>query len=221
MGDRIQLQRSFSRTALALLLAWGGLAQAALIDRGSGMIYDSDLDITWMQDAGGTRLPQFTQADARAAAGALNINGIGGWRLPSMDVNGDGVVVDCAASSVSVQSCKDNEFGFLFQYELAGAVVQTGPSTGTARIGNVVFLNISIGAGGNSGYWSDTNDVFGQDPRDAWWYEPGNRAQGVDFADEWRHWWAVRAGDVAEPATVALIGIALLCGLGASRRRAP
>jgi hypothetical protein len=31
--------------------AFSGLANAALHDRGNGMIYDSDQDITWLQDA--------------------------------------------------------------------------------------------------------------------------------------------------------------------------
>ena len=37
---------------LALVLAFSGNAGAALHDRGSGLIYDDVLDITWLQDAG-------------------------------------------------------------------------------------------------------------------------------------------------------------------------
>jgi hypothetical protein len=42
-----------SRLFAALVLATGlsGAAQAALIDRGGGLIYDTDLDVTWLQDA--------------------------------------------------------------------------------------------------------------------------------------------------------------------------
>ncbi len=44
------------KTRLAAWLLAGGLgftgaAQATLIDRGSGLIYDDELNITWLQDA--------------------------------------------------------------------------------------------------------------------------------------------------------------------------
>ena len=32
-------------------LLFGSTASATLIDRGGGLIYDTDLDITWLQDA--------------------------------------------------------------------------------------------------------------------------------------------------------------------------
>jgi len=37
----------------AMLLVFGvvGIANAALIDRGGGLIYDTDSGITWLQDA--------------------------------------------------------------------------------------------------------------------------------------------------------------------------
>src|SRR5687767_9254987 len=38
-------------SALALVGFGAGTAQAALIDRGGGLIYDSVLNVTWMQDA--------------------------------------------------------------------------------------------------------------------------------------------------------------------------
>ncbi len=45
-----RIQRINRLSALALL-PWGGLAQAALHDRGNGLIYDDVLDVTWLQDA--------------------------------------------------------------------------------------------------------------------------------------------------------------------------
>lgn len=36
---------------LYVVLATSGAAQAALIDRGGGLIYDTDLNITWLQNA--------------------------------------------------------------------------------------------------------------------------------------------------------------------------
>ncbi len=45
----------------------------------------------------------------------LDIGGVTGWRLPSGDVNGDGIVVDC--QSVSFSDCMDNEMGFIYWRE--------------------------------------------------------------------------------------------------------
>lgn len=35
----------------SLLIAASGAGQAALIDRGGGLVYDTDLNITWLADA--------------------------------------------------------------------------------------------------------------------------------------------------------------------------
>ncbi len=34
-----------------LAIGWAGPAGAALIDRGGGLIYDDDLNVTWLQNA--------------------------------------------------------------------------------------------------------------------------------------------------------------------------
>jgi len=55
---------------------------AELIDRGGGLIYDSDQDLTWTQDAG---ISGFRSSwdDATAWAENLVFGGVGGWRLPT------------------------------------------------------------------------------------------------------------------------------------------
>lgn len=70
-------------------------AQASLIDRGNGLVYDDDLDITWLQDA------NFAAQDTSYSNGAMTWDeadqwtsnlayddGFGdvytGWRLPSL-----------------------------------------------------------------------------------------------------------------------------------------
>jgi hypothetical protein len=55
---------------------------AALIDRGGGLIYDEDRDITWMQNAwaaGGT----MSRTQAMGWVDALDFGGFDDWRLPS------------------------------------------------------------------------------------------------------------------------------------------
>ena len=71
------------------------LPQPPLIDRGFGLIYDVERDITWLQDANYAktlrRSPdgQMTWDDAMRWVAALNYRGIRGWRLPTA-LNRDG-----------------------------------------------------------------------------------------------------------------------------------
>ena len=64
-------------------------AQAALVDRGGGMIYDTDLSITWLQDANLAKTSGY-DADGRMSWVAANqwaanliYGGYADWRLAS------------------------------------------------------------------------------------------------------------------------------------------
>jgi hypothetical protein len=75
--------------ACLIVLAMGFVVpvNATLVDRGGGMIYDSDLNITWLQDAnlGG----QMDWSSAIAWADQLVYGGYSDWRLPhALPVNG-------------------------------------------------------------------------------------------------------------------------------------
>jgi len=50
-GDRGMKSRMVGLAVAALVLAMVGTSQAVLIDRGGGLIYDTVLNITWLQDA--------------------------------------------------------------------------------------------------------------------------------------------------------------------------
>ena len=56
--------KKFSVFLFVMLLFFGfaGMAKATLFDRGSGLIYDSDQDITWIQDAYSAGMLQQWQA---------------------------------------------------------------------------------------------------------------------------------------------------------------
>lgn len=87
-------------TALAGGLVLMGSSQAALIDRGGGMIYDSDLQITWVQnanlatgsvydDGASTVDGRMSWINAKAWAENLVYGGFSDWRLPTTSpVNG-------------------------------------------------------------------------------------------------------------------------------------
>jgi hypothetical protein len=80
-----------------------------LIDRGSGLIYDTERDITWLQDVNyaktARRSPdgQLTWPQAMAWVAGLTYRGIGGWRLPtakSPDGSGPAIGNGCAGSEM-------------------------------------------------------------------------------------------------------------------------
>ncbi len=76
-------------TALLAGIALSGAAQAMLIDRGGGLIYDNVLNITWLSDANYAKtsgvdadgLMNWTAANAWAAG--LVYGGYSDWRLPT------------------------------------------------------------------------------------------------------------------------------------------
>ncbi len=53
----MEVNKVCSKIIWISILAFGlsGMAQAALFDRGGGMIYDDVLDISWLQDANYTQ----------------------------------------------------------------------------------------------------------------------------------------------------------------------
>lgn len=178
-----RIHPGFIGAPAALLLA-SAAAQAALIDRGGGFVYDDVLDITWTQVANINGLD--TWANQLAWADSLSLfdsdRGVtwGDWRLASVDVDGDDTVIDC--SSTSELACRDNEYGYLFhQYGIKSS--SPGP-----------FTNVQ-----SSDYWSGTEfrpNAFG-----AWVFRffGGGTQAGGDRNDD-NYAWAVRDGDVAAAA---------------------
>ncbi len=78
---------------ITLLLIFGLTisAHATLQNRGGGMIYSTDLDVTWLQDANYARTSGYdddglmTWDEANAWAMNLSYGGYEDWRLPSFD----------------------------------------------------------------------------------------------------------------------------------------
>lgn len=77
---------------LAATLGWAGVASATLIDRGNGMIYDSNRNLTWLQDTNYARTSGYDSdglmswGDAMAWAENLSYGGHDDWRLPRLDI---------------------------------------------------------------------------------------------------------------------------------------
>ena len=85
-----------------MLMLMATSASAELIDRSGGLIYDTDLNVTWLQDAnmGGERSWQ----DAGDWASSLVYQGYSDWRLP-------------VSSICRGHSCFESEMGQLYYNE--------------------------------------------------------------------------------------------------------
>ncbi len=126
------------RIALALLASLGvsGAAEAALINNGNGLIYDTTLNATWLSNANYAGWLGFN--DATAFASSLDYHGITGWSLPASD-----------ASCINTWNCTGSQMGELFYNELGGVAGSSIYTTHNANYG--LFQNIQ-----SRGYASST-----------------------------------------------------------------
>ena len=188
---------------LVFLLAPG--ANAALIDRGGGFIYDDVLDITWTQNANingqTTWFAQMSWADSLSIYDPVRDVTYENWRLPSMDVDGDGTVVNCSSSSEV--ACRDNEYGYLFE--------QYGISISSPGD----FTNVQQWYHSSTEYTPLAGHVWAHS------FSDGDQGPTAKF-DTWFAW-AVRSGDVGGamvpvPAAAWFFSSALVLLGGLSRR---
>lgn len=212
---------------IGLLLAFLNLsANAALIDRGGGLIYDTDLDLTWLADANAAQGSAFDDgtdttdgrmswASATAWAASLTVGGVSGWRLPTTADPDPACTELGGAPSADVRgfTCTGGEMGHLFYAELGGT-----PNTtilGSSDPDLALFSNIQ------GQYWSGTTEAGFPDY--AWYFVFTQGAQNDAFkTTNFLHGWAVHGGDVAvvpAPAAAWLLGTGLLGVLGMARRK--
>jgi hypothetical protein len=196
-----------------------GSVQAATFDRGSGLIYDDVLDITWLQNANQAVGSRHTTINDGIHAGRmhgdnpffwadeLSFAGYDDWRSVSMDVNNDGIIITCNGSNEL--ACRDNELAYMFYENLGG-------SFGEDLTGDLgLFKNIK------STYWSST--PFGDSGFESWSFGFDGGHQGGNITANLNFAWAVRPGDVSveipEPTTFTLLGLGFLGLLGSARSK--
>lgn len=226
--------RMFGFAMLAASVAHIAPAQAAFYDRGNGMIYDSSLNITWLQDANYSSTSKYdsdgvmTWAQATNWANNLAYSGFSDWRLASARLISPGS--PCSAANGSCDLGYNNTFseiGHLFT-ELGniafsdwdgnyppdfGFIHTTFYDSSTNKL--VSFLNVK-----NYLYWEAESGPY--DSANAWIFRTSVGSQEYQFKIQSGYAWAVRDGDVAAvplPAAAWLFGTSLIGIATAARRR--
>lgn len=171
--------------------------------------YDTVLNITWAKNADLNGRTNF--ATASTAAANLTIDGVDGWRLPSMDVNNDTIVIDCMGTGVSETNCRDNELAHLYYY---GGGTTLGSGITSASPGS--FTNLQSG----DDYWSTTDSL--NSPPAVWRFNFGTGVQNDSYLTSINYAWAVHNGNAALvplPAALWLFGSGALGLVTAARRQ--
>jgi Protein of unknown function (DUF1566) len=201
------MTRSLRCLAAATLAAAAVHAEAALLERPGGMVYDTQTDLTWLVDwnaGAGSAFDdgsfandgRMSWAAANAWAAALVWGGHDDWRLPT-------------ASNCLGFNCRTSEMGRLWYVSLGNAAGL--PPTQLAS-----FVNVRAAP-----YWTGT--PLAGSPGMAWYFNAQGGSQNVLSIGAQAHAVAVRVGDVSpvpepSPAWLMLGGLAVLGRL--LRRRA-
>ena len=142
-------------------LIFTATTQATLIDRGSGLIYDADLDITWLADANYAMTSGY-DADGRMSWSAalvwaqqLNYAGFTNWRLPTTLDPDPSCVERESIKGPYLYDCSGSEMGHLFYDELEG-VPDIPNNYATFGPNLALFSNLQ-----RYNYWSATEAVSG------------------------------------------------------------
>src|SRR3989344_746782 len=152
--------------ATALIIVASGVSSvsnAALVDRGGGLIYDTDLNITWLANANVNGQMTWNNAMTWASNfsyydSVRNVT-YTDWRLPTTDPVCD-----------SAYGCA-GEMGHLFYNELGGVVDQSIVTTHNTNYN--LFQNIQTGF-----YWSGTEVASSTDQARAFTFYDGGQGSG-------------------------------------------
>jgi len=231
------MKRCYTGVLCVGLLAIGlsSAAQAALYDRGNGLIYDDVLNITWLQDANyaatqyaatsgaeGDADGAMSWNDAQAWADGLNYQGHTNWRLPSIDpLNGSSYDLTYNISGATDYGYNNNttntELGHLFHVSLGYLSRFYNWNYGSDESVSIFGSSLQ-----SDKYWSgsETSDTT------ALYFDMLDTHQSHANKTSEFYAWAVSNGDISVnpvplPAAVWLFGGGLmsLIGFGRFRKR--
>lgn len=208
--------------SLALLLSMVWMADAALLDRGDGLIYDDVLDITWLQDAnyletiGRPISGMVTWDDAVAWVDQLVYAGYDDWRLPTTV---DGPLEYGYDGTTTVgYNITTSEMGYMYYVNLGNlgrfdTNEDLQPGYGLNNSGPFINLESFI-------YWTGTE--VSSNPTLAYVFITAHGEANYGFKTGNKlHAWAVRDGDVSAvpvPGAVWLLASGLVGLIGLRRK---
>ncbi len=220
--------------ASAITLTLTETAHAALYDRGNGMIYDSTLNITWLQDAnyvftsGYSATGQLNWGQAKAWADNLVYGGYDDWRLPysSQGPHYPNNSLSYDGSTDYSYNNTRSEIGHLF-YELGNkaAFDALGQPQTSYGVTNTTFID--AGTNQSVSFIGVQNGPYREYDRPAsnssyaWTFFTDSGLQVAYWAGSETFAWAVRDGDVAAvpiPTAVWLFNSGLM-GLACAFKR--
>ena len=239
------------KTLLALALLASavvtGNAQASLIDRGNGLLYDDVLNVTWLQDANYAHTSGYAGADsagrmnwttAKTWAADLVYGGYSDWRLPSNSpINGssfnDSYAPDGSTDYGHNITSPHSEMAYMYHVNLG--LKSYYDTTGTTQsdfgiFGNGTYNGVDNNSFGQTNvklvnnlksyaYWSGSE--YAPSPYNAWACGTAYGSQYYDDKIYPYYAWAVRPGDVAAvpvPGAFWLFGSAMVGLMGLKRR---
>ena len=189
---------------LAFSLSTG--AQASLVARTGGMVYDTVNNITWAADANLAQTSGYdadglmTWTNAVAWADQLTLGGYTDWSLPT------------TVPAVSGYNQTGSQMGDLFYNQLGGKADSSIATTHNANYN--LFTNVQGYA-----YWSGSE--YAPHPVHAWLFYTNIVNQNYSVMTNQFSAWAVRPGDVAAvpvPGAFWLFGSAMVGLMGLKRR---
>ena len=208
------MNTKFLTTAAVLAFSLSTGAQASLVARTGGMVYDTINDITWAADANLAKTSgydadgQMTWANAVAWADQLTLGGFTDWSLPT------------TVPAVPYYNQTGSQMGDLFYNQLGGAARKNIATTHNDNYNLFTHVQSYV-------YWSSSEEGFYCGGGDcvpnpgyyghAWYFDTyGEQFFTVKEAPFFA--WAVRPGDVPVPGAFWLFGTALVGLIGLKRR---